>query len=812
MTASKAPRVPFLNKSGTIFAGAGSGKTTATVALHHTAHLAGRKAIVITFTNATVHDYIRRANQSCKDIACSNNVFTFHKLAAALLADAALSKNEPSSLETVVALAVEHVTDNGLPPEFQRAGPILVDEGQDCSRENYDLVRVIAEKADTTVVMIGDANQCLYRFRSASERFLLNHAASADPSFTHTLVTNWRSTPQIVAMSRMFMRHPIDAEPRVGAAPGPKPCLSVCDVRTAVADVIRIVHDARERGLTSMLIGRSKRPRFHDGKVVRMGLQMFVNEFEQRSVAFRKMFREASSDEAAASSAIAADPHKLDVLTIHGSKGLEADIVVVIDAVDETLGDNMNPDQLELMYVAFTRARRELHVINSKAAKCDRTLQRCIAAGLCDLQGCAEPSAVGIARRQQERIAVTQLLTDRALVGETQLLDMARGLTMQIKPYARPAAVVEDISVGLPEGEELRTLYGHLAENCLQMAYQTTQRESPRTFIMDRLAAYLDCRVIVPQEHSKALAAFFALTGMRRQDAVSREDVQKLQTRLERTSYECSRVLAFLRFACKTMDAAKQDKAVLVAFSMTQRVRLSELRGVLAAYWSAANDAARLPHLFAACMFFYQLENHAGYRWGRDYTSHVNAFRPHLDRIHHMALDLPPGTAFEKDLRFKHLGIAGRVDVVCSACFIELKFAQTLSLTHYMQPCLYSLLDGEKFSKRAEVWNLATGEKAAVRFDNGPSNRWAMFKMLATLLSRTVPVADITSEDLADGSVRLKSSALRAQCDLSRDAIASAIDFTCATLDTLQSIIGGGAVKDAGSPDDAPHCTNIPDV
>ena len=138
------PDVPFLQRHGAILAGAGTGKTTATVAIQVAAAAAGVHAVVITFTNATVDDYIARANSVQAGIATRDNVFTFHKLAGRLL-DASDGTSAPEvSLDTIVAVALEGVRRHGLPPHLRDIGLVLVDESQDCSRENYDLAMAIA--------------------------------------------------------------------------------------------------------------------------------------------------------------------------------------------------------------------------------------------------------------------------------------------------------------------------------------------------------------------------------------------------------------------------------------------------------------------------------------------------------------------------------------------------------------------------------------------------------------------------------------------------------------------------------------------
>ena len=783
------PDVPFLERGGTLYAGAGAGKTSSCVALHARARDERCRCLLITFTNNTVSDYISRANREFPGLASKKDVYTFHKLASAVIAGGPCGK-EPGSLDTVVAMAVERVDACGVPVEFEDVRVVIVDEAQDCSRENYDLARKLAEGCGATLIMVGDANQTLYRFRNASPSFLLNHAASiADRKekrrgFEHTLAHNWRSTPEIVALTKEFMRHPIDAKPSPFAQNGPLPRLVVRDPKAIVSELIELASDAIARGLTVMLVGRSKRPRSERGKVVRMGLQTVVNDFERRGTPFSRMFREVADDEGVAPGASGIAPGKINVLTIHGSKGLEADFVIALDALDERVDAIESPDQLELMYVAFSRARRELVVVNSTHGLCDPTLLRCVRTGKCVQDGAADDDAQAISRASRGRYTVTQLLTDRTLVGETELLELSRALQIEAKAYERCGGGMPVEAADLPESGDLQTVYGSVAENCAQMTYHASRADSgegpPLSIVIERLAAYLENRIVVPMSHAKSLGILYHTSCVPRSRPVPRSDLVALREKMARDPARFGRMLALAEFACEAMKDSGLESAVLCAPSSTQRMPLGELRSVLSAYRSARSNSERLPHIFAACMFFHQLDNHAGYRWGRDYSSHVKAFGPHLKRIAAMTSALPDGCVFEKDVHFRHLRLSGRVDVSCPGRVLEFKFANQLSLTHYMQPCLYGVLDGDRFVKRAEVWNLASGEKVAVKYDNGPFNRWRLFDSLSTMLGKKVDITDIRATPRAIG-MRLHTDALRATCDVDGpEDVVGAISFTTA--------------------------------
>ena len=773
--------LPKLVSDGVILAGAGAGKTTATVALHLAAVAEGLKVLVITFTNATVSDYIKRANKSQTGLASRDCVYTFHKLAAYILqaASAQDSSSQTVSLDTVVALAVESVVGEGVRSELQQVRAILVDESQDCSKENYELVRAIAKATGAVVVMIGDANQSLYRFRNASPEFLLSHVSSGG-GFTHVLSTNWRSSPEIVALTNQFMRHPVNVRSRPGAEHGPLPKLLMRSQRTIARDVVDMSLRALAEGHTVMVVGRSKRPRYEKGALIRVGLQMIVNEMQSRNAPHARLFREASDDDGGDVLTSNMSTDAVNVMTIHGSKGLESDVVVVVDAIDERVDGQPSEDQMELMYVALSRARSELMIVNSSASKVDVGLQDAVRRGLCIQEGDADGRATALDRETRDAYSVTQILSDRTIIGESDLLDFSRELAIDTQRLWWPQSP-EDVE-NLPDVAELRTLYGTLAENCVQMIYNSQRSEDlepPRACVIDKLSAYASRRISIPASYARALSKLYSITGARRSDPISRSEVTTLKAKLVPRQDTYSQTIALLDFVLGAMHTLQLDSAVLTVPSSTQRIPVGELRKIVSGYHEADSDESRLPFLFSACMFFYQLDHHAGYRWGKDYSRHVRAFSKFLGRITRMTEGLPENCAFERTVHFRHLKISGRTDACSPSRIIEFKFTGQLGLTHFMQPCVYAILDGEKFSKRCEVWNLATAEKVLVRYDDTAQNRWRVFRRLALATGKTVTVDDMERCPSQTGrGVVLSSRRLRIECEVESEAgVSAALQF-----------------------------------
>ncbi len=88
----------------------------------------------------------------------------------------------------------------------RRFGEIIVDEAQDCSRAEIDILEHL-RAADATLTMICDPNQAIYEWRGAEPQRLKRFTANLDQ---HHLVGNWRSTPAICQLASTFRQGPPD--------------------------------------------------------------------------------------------------------------------------------------------------------------------------------------------------------------------------------------------------------------------------------------------------------------------------------------------------------------------------------------------------------------------------------------------------------------------------------------------------------------------------------------------------------------------------------------------------------------------------
>ena len=138
----------------------------------------------------------------------------------------------------------------GLLSEFQnRYQYICVDEAQDTSKIQHEIIRILSSKHNN-IFMVGDEDQSIYRFRAAYPRALLDFTDTYTNPYIMFLETNYRSTRQIVSAAQKFISKNINrhSEKHMQASRGDRKPIERITVRkkheqySAVCDIANGEH------------------------------------------------------------------------------------------------------------------------------------------------------------------------------------------------------------------------------------------------------------------------------------------------------------------------------------------------------------------------------------------------------------------------------------------------------------------------------------------------------------------------------------------------------------------------------------------
>jgi DNA helicase-2/ATP-dependent DNA helicase PcrA len=287
---------------------------------------------------------------------------TFHALARRILVDLRLLPKDVD-LSALIPDATRTLEAGKAPVWLRKVQYIAVDEAQDMDAQQVAFLQSLrAHSQQAKLLLVGDPDQSIFRFRGADPRFLLQAPKVFHLSgTTRTLGDNHRSAPAIVHAARALLSPVADPEaPCHKLAPHrteSHPAVRWISVSTAMAEAVRIFEEVR----TLLALGI---PPTEIAILVRVRAQMDALAAEARrwNVPLYLPPRHDQLDDGQEVPEV--PPDAVHLLTMHQSKGTEY-TVVFLAGVQEGLmphrradSDEARYEELRLLYVAVTRAKQ----------------------------------------------------------------------------------------------------------------------------------------------------------------------------------------------------------------------------------------------------------------------------------------------------------------------------------------------------------------------------------------------------------------------------------------------------------------------
>ncbi|MCY3632154.1 MAG: ATP-dependent helicase [bacterium] len=269
------------------------------------------------------------------------------------------TKRRVVDFDDLLILALRDLNDD---PDYAEARRwkyqhLFVDEFQDVNQLQFDLLRAwLGDGNDLCAV--GDPNQAIYCWNGADSDYIERFGDWFSGALVLDLVDNYRSTPQILAAGRAVLS--------AGAAPlvshhldGPRPSVTThADDTDEAAAIARALRDAKgpETAWSSMAV------------LARTNAQAAKLTAALRRAAIPHRVRiDAHRNEEDAGDSSPNGSDAVDVATFHAAKGLEWPIVHLagleqgLVPISRARTSAEIAEEQRLLYVAITRAERELH-------------------------------------------------------------------------------------------------------------------------------------------------------------------------------------------------------------------------------------------------------------------------------------------------------------------------------------------------------------------------------------------------------------------------------------------------------------------
>ncbi len=213
---------------------------------------------------------------------------------------------------------------------------IFVDEFQDTSENNLRLLKAVVPVKERNLFMVGDDFQSIYKFRGSRVHFLIDIKEHFPEAEIHKLTMNYRSRKEIVTLSNRFIR----------------------------------LNRLRTDKAIKSFRGRGGRIFFHktENAISEAGIISSIICKESSAKETGILYRNNSQGEIINKYITLNLNHSINLMTMHSSKGLEFERVIIAGISDRIIPDRGSDieEERRLFYVAMTRAKDELHLIYYK--------------------------------------------------------------------------------------------------------------------------------------------------------------------------------------------------------------------------------------------------------------------------------------------------------------------------------------------------------------------------------------------------------------------------------------------------------------
>lgn len=292
------------------------------------------KMVVFTFTNAAAEEMRSRIGEKGKDVFIN----TIHSYAYQLLMkngiDAAKLANEEKFDEFF------YMIDNNRDC-IEEVDYLLLDEAQDSNLLQYRFILDMIRPKHLFIV--GDYRQSIYEWNGGRPDILMDLTGHHDFT-TYSLNENYRNGPTILRFAKRLINSSMSDD---YSLMDDSICMnefevdSVAEVNFRAADIINKIDNSKDYGNWFILTRSNAQIDF---------MMDLLNKAEIPCDTFKRS--QISSDEFR----VKMNTNTVKILTVHASKGLEADNVVVIGVPKWS----KKAEERRIAYVAATRAKKQL--------------------------------------------------------------------------------------------------------------------------------------------------------------------------------------------------------------------------------------------------------------------------------------------------------------------------------------------------------------------------------------------------------------------------------------------------------------------
>ncbi len=722
----------------------GGGKTTTIIKkiIYHIINnnISKKDFLIITFSKKACHDFIERGSNIIQDIFTKNNVKTIHSLAGTIINK--LDKSKSESIEIVICKALNYINHYSI-EELQNIKClkslklIIIDEAQDISEIQYNLAKTLSNKLNTCLILVGDPNQNIYQFQNGTDKFLLEHSKDK-----YYLKQNYRSTPEIIDFINAL-------KPWKNLVPdiiptretlNKKPIIYAGSQKIIVEHMMETIEEYKKEGINLKdiaIIGPVKKSKENSyGKFNNIGLQYFVNYFEDNKIKYIKHYSETTNDcEIVNTKTFSKDDH-INLYTIHGSKGLEFKKVFLLNFHTNTYGRNPTSRDYNnfryLWYVGLSRACDDMIIYTDytknvwyEMAKCHPKLYKFVGKQLKFIEPIFEKSI-------KRSTSITELLKTKEIFTEEVLFELKNYLNFEVDITDIYNNFDENIVIS--DFEEYSSLYGKFIEQLFEYLYCKKHNKQYLMSIMTK--QFISNRICLSKKFRPYITGFLSKLGKTPISLIEMEFINEIKNDFDEHEKEMYEEV-ILKVKEKNLDIFSIYVPNELVYDNPEEI-----------YNIADNidkDIDTFYNLYLLNLYFYQYEHEAKYLWKQkeEIYEKIKSVQIYVDYINDYINTInDPNYEFQINVTSKYINdFNGIMDAYSNLNkeILEFKFIKSVGLTHYLQVFLYNFIKNNTIDKleKMTIINFLEGKKYTIKVNN-KNDSFQLLLKLAKILNTKI--------------------------------------------------------------------------
>jgi len=705
---------------------AGGGKTTMIIykIIHHftTKHFKSKSDfLILTFSKKTKSDFLLKGNKIQKNLFTGDNVRTFYSLAGTIIQK--LSEKQCTSLQLTIVSAINAInksSKNHLTKVkcLKNVKAIIIDDAQDMSNIQYELLLEIKKKLNTCIILIGDPNQNIYQFQNGTDKYLMEFNGTE-----HFIVENNRSTPEITNFINYFRPWNTKFPNMISTLKSinKKPIVFTGTHNDICMRILNEIKNTKFPFENIAIIGPIKKS---GEKSPKFSLQKITNFLNKHNIKFTKHYNDKTHDQEYINDDIAIEKDKINIFTIYGSKGLEFDKVILVNFQFKTFGKTPSQEEYNmfkyLWYVALSRAKCELLICADCNSACYNELQIC-PLNTYVIEGdevIFKPLSFDQQNDQYENIV--SMLNNKKYFDEKNLSALLSAINI-----TELTSKLYHIYSNIKYESKHQEIIIHFLKYVFEYHYCLFSLNQLN--FVTKMETFIENIILINSKHQQALVNILAKSNIDITDIITLSNLEPYKNKF--TSSE-KKLYEIIKHHVKHDHNKKFSLVVNKDFSSIfnndvclDKKAISETCNNI----KIGNDV--IWNIFKLCLFENQCNNETKYFWNsiEEFKDYLAKLKIYIDKIIMLSAVYAlrsPNCKFNIKVTHPNITMFGMIDIIFNDIIVFVEFTDDKNITNCVTKqlmcflsyhCLHNKWDSKKC---VEIWNLKTGVKHKIKFNS----------------------------------------------------------------------------------------------